>query len=109
MRRQGATLAEVASELPGVLELPAAVRRALEIELKYSGYIERQEASVERTRALDGRVLPKDLNYLALNGLSNEAREKLNSVRPHTLGQAGRVSGVSPADVSALLVHLKRR
>jgi tRNA uridine 5-carboxymethylaminomethyl modification enzyme len=107
MKRQGATLAEVAKAHAEVLELPKDVRRALEIELKYAGYIQRQEASVARTRALESRVLPNDLEYLALSGLSTEAREKLQSVRPRTLGQAGRISGVSPADVSALLVHLK--
>ncbi len=108
MKRQGATLAEVGKGLPDVLELSAGVQRALEIELKYAGYIQRQEASVARTKALESRVLPNGLDYLALNGLSTEARQKLHSVQPRTLGQAGRVSGVSPADVSALMVHLKR-
>lgn len=108
MRRQGADLTEVAADLPGVLALPADVRSLLAVELKYSGYIERQEATVERTRSMDQTPLPEDLDYCTLLELSNEAREKLQIVKPRTLGQAGRVSGVSPADVAVLMVHLKR-
>ncbi|RMG11982.1 MAG: tRNA uridine-5-carboxymethylaminomethyl(34) synthesis enzyme MnmG [Planctomycetota bacterium] len=109
MRRQGARLAEVAADMPAVLALPAEVRRALEVELRYAGYIERQEASVLRTRALAETLLPADLPYAELDGLSNEARQKLAARPPRTLGQASRIPGVSPADVSALLVHLKAR
>ncbi len=108
MRRQGASLGAVAADLPDVLALPERVRRLLETELRYSGYIERQEATVARTRSMEETPLPDGLDYEALAELSLEAREKLQAIRPRTLGQAGRVSGVSPADIAVLMVHLRR-
>ena len=84
------------------------LRRALEVRATYSGYIERAEAEIGRTLRHEHTVLPTDLNYRALAGLSNEVRQKLAEIRPATLGQAARVPGVTPAAVSILLVHLKR-
>lgn len=109
MLRQDARLEEVARELPDVLALPAPVRALLEVELRYAGYVERQALAVERQRSLEGLPLPDDLDYLGLDALRREAREKLHTVRPRTVGQASRISGVSPADVSVLLIHLRRR
>ncbi len=109
MLRQDARLDDVARELPEVLALPAPVRALLEVELRYAGYVERQALAIERQRSLEGMPLPDDLDYLGLDALRREAREKLHAVRPRTVGQAGRISGVSPADVSVLLIHLRRR
>ncbi|MEB3360568.1 MAG: tRNA uridine-5-carboxymethylaminomethyl(34) synthesis enzyme MnmG [Synechococcaceae cyanobacterium] len=88
-------------------DLPADVREGAEIDIKYSGYLERQEQQIAQVKRQDGRRLPADLDYQALTTLSAEAREKLALVRPLTLGQAGRVPGVSPADVTALLLWLE--
>ena len=82
---------------------------ALEVRARYSGYIERAQQEIERTRRHEHTPLPTDFDYLRLAGLSNEVREKLRDIRPATLGQAGRIPGVTPAAVSILLVHLERR
>ena len=87
---------------------PAAVLEQVEIDCKYQGYIARQQQEIERMRAQESHPLPMDLNYREINGLSNEVVQKLSEVRPATLGQASRVSGVTPAAVSLLLVHLKK-
>ncbi len=84
------------------------VQRDLEAEARYSGYIERAQQEIERSRAHEATALPDDLDYAALAGLSNEVRQALRQVRPRTLGQAARVPGVTPAAVSILLVHLRR-
>jgi tRNA uridine 5-carboxymethylaminomethyl modification enzyme len=78
------------------------------IEAKYGGYIERQAEQVERFRRLEDKPLPPDIDYAAVPQLRAEAREKLTRVRPRSLGQAGRVSGINPADIATLLIHLKR-
>ena len=81
----------------------------VEIQAKYSGYIDRQFAEVERTRRAETIRLPGDLDYANVKGLSAEVSEKLARQRPETIGQAGRIPGVTPAAVSLLLIHLKRR
>ena len=96
---------------PGALDerLPGQVRTQVEVRAKYAGYIERQSAEIERARRHEELALPQDLDYPAMSGLSHEVRQKLAQVRPATLGQAGRVPGVTPAAVQILLVHLKKR
>jgi tRNA uridine 5-carboxymethylaminomethyl modification enzyme len=89
--------------------LPDAVRLQVEVRAKYSGYIERQTQDIERTRRHESLRLPSDLDYARLAGLSNEVKQKLAAARPDTLGQAARVPGITPAAVSILLVHLKKR
>ncbi len=89
--------------------LPAQVRAQVEVRAKYAGYIERQQDDIERARGNEETALPADLDYTLLAGLSHEVRQKLAEVRPATLGQAGRIPGVTPAAVSILLVHLKKR
>ena len=86
-----------------------SVAEQVEIQAKYAGYIERQHEEIERARRHEELRIPADLDYAQVRGLSNEVRQKLTAVRPHTLGQAGRVAGVTPAAVSLLLVHLTRR
>ena len=88
-------------------DLPIPVREGAEIDIKYSGYLARQQQQIEQVRRAAGHPLPPRLDYAAIATLSAEAREKLSAVRPATLGQAGRVPGVSPADVSALLLWLE--
>ncbi|MNC87913.1 tRNA uridine 5-carboxymethylaminomethyl modification enzyme MnmG [compost metagenome] len=78
------------------------------MQVKYQGYIERQRAEVERRRELDALPLPADLDFASVRGLSVEVQQKLTRYRPETIGQAARISGVTPAAISLLLVHLKR-
>ena len=80
----------------------------VEIRLKYQGYIDRQLRQVEQARKMEGHLLPPDFDYDAVHGLRLEAREKLKTIQPRNLGQASRISGVSPADVAALMVFLER-
>ena len=90
-------------------ELPAPVTEAAEIEIKYAGYLRRQEKQVEEMKRLEARTLPADLDYQSMAGLRLEARQKLSQIRPLNLGQASRVSGVSPADIAVLMVYLERQ
>ena len=90
-------------------QLPQDVGEQLEIQARYAGYIARQQLEIERSQAHENDPIPQDLDYAAVRGLSNEDRDKLNQVRPLSLGQAGRISGVTPAAVSLLRVHLKKR
>jgi tRNA uridine 5-carboxymethylaminomethyl modification enzyme len=85
------------------------VRQQLEIAAKYQGYIDRQAEEVERSRQYEEMALPEDLDYRDVRGLSIEAQQKLNKQRPQTLGQAGRISGITPAAISLLLVYLKKK
>lgn len=89
-------------------DIPDAVLENVEIELKYEGYIRRQKADIEEMRRLERQTLPDNLQYDTIDGLRMEAREKLSRVRPQNIGQAGRISGVSPADISVLLIYLSR-
>jgi tRNA uridine 5-carboxymethylaminomethyl modification enzyme len=88
--------------------LVADVLREVETRLRYAAYVTRQESEVVRLRKLENREIPADVDYTCVNGLRSESRERLQKVRPRTVGQAGRVAGVTPADVSMLLVHLER-
>ena len=83
------------------------VREQLEIELKYEGYLKRQQAAVDEMRRLENRLLPDGIDYTAISGLRLEAREKLTRLRPRSVGQASRISGVSPADVAVLILWLQ--
>ena len=88
---------------------PDFAREQIEIEAAYQGYVERQEVDIARFRRDENLTLPADLDYASLGGLSNEAREKLSAIRPATLGQAGRIEGVTPGALMALLAHVHRR
>jgi tRNA uridine 5-carboxymethylaminomethyl modification enzyme len=98
----------VAAAAPPPEPLAIDVAEQVQIEAKYAGYIEKQRVEVSRFRRLEDRSIPADLDYGALVGLRTEAREKMAYVRPATVGQATRLAGVNPADISVLLVHLKR-
>ncbi len=92
---------------PGRSALPRAVFEQVEISLKYEGYIKRQHAQIAEAQRLESKLLPEDIDYAAVTNLRLEAREKLSRIRPRSIGQASRISGVSPADISVLLIYLR--
>ena len=100
------TLARLGQENSG---LDPLVREQVEVEVKYEGYVRRQLADIEEMRRLENRLLPADVEYTTITGLRLEAQEKLSRIRPRSIGQASRISGVSPADVSVLIVWLNSR
>ena len=89
-------------------ELPIDVVKEVEIQLKYEGYIKMQEAQVEKFKKLEKKALREDIEYSKIKGLSLEARQKLDKQKPQSVGQASRISGVSPADISVLLIFLEQ-
>ena len=89
--------------------LPDDVKEKVEIEIKYSGYINRQLHKIEEIKKLEQKLIPSDIDYSSVKGLRLEAVEKLNKVRPANIGQASRISGVSPADVTVLLISLEKK
>ena len=109
LRRPQVTYDDIAPFDPDRPELPAAVTEEVQIQLKYAGYLARQEKQVEVFRKEESRLLPSDANYMEIAGLRVEAREKLQKIRPMSIGQAGRISGVSPADIAVLLIWLEQR
>ena len=109
LRRPQIGYGDLAAFDPERPELPKAVTDEVEIQVKYAGYLARQEKQVEQFRQEESRLLPDDLDYATIPGLRLEAREKLQQVRPVSIGQAGRISGVSPADVAVLLIYLSGR
>ena len=88
-------------------QLPDEVTEQVEIQIKYEGYIQKQLIQVEQMRRLETRKIPEDINYEEVRGLRLEAIEKLQRIRPHSIGQASRISGVSPADISVLLIYME--
>ena len=91
-----------------VQDKPAVQRYPQEIRLKYEGYIDRQLRQVEHFKKLENKRLPEVIDYLSIDGLRIEARQKLDAIRPISIGQASRISGVSPADISVLLIYLEQ-
>ncbi len=104
LKRPGVHYGDLVQQAPASTE----VAEQLEIQVKYDGYIERQREEVARRREFEGLALPRDLDYRGVKGLSVEVQQKLNRHRPETIGQASRISGITPAAISLLLVHLKR-
>ncbi len=100
-----AKLKEIDEERP---ELSVQEQEEVEIQIKYEGYIKLQEAQVEKFKKLEEKILPEDIDYENVKGISLEARQKLNKFKPHSIGQASRISGVSPADVSVLMIFLQQ-
>ena len=89
-------------------ELSEQVKEEVEIQIKYEGYIKLQNAQVEKAKKLENKLLPDDINYEAIGGIRLEARQKLSKLRPRSVGQASRISGVSPADISVILIYLEQ-
>ena len=94
---------------PELTELPRFAREALEAEALYAGYLDRQEADIAALRKDESLILPADLDYAGMPSLSAEIRQKLIRIRPGTISQAARIDGVTPAALTALLGHVKRR
>ena len=109
LRRPQVTYADIAPFDPDRPVLPAAVTEEVEIQIKYAGYLARQEKQVAEFKKEESRLLPADIDYDTIAGLRLEARQKLSEIRPMSLGQAGRISGVSPADIAVLLIWLEQR
>ena len=108
LRRPQVSYADLAPFDSGRPELPKAVVEQVEIEIKYEGYIKKELLQVEQMRRLEERKLPDGIDYKKIKGLRLEAQEKLGRVRPLNIGQASRISGVNPADISVLLIWLQR-
>ena len=98
-------LAQIDEQMP---EFPIEVAEEVEIQVKYEGYIKLQESQVEKFKKLEQKKLPQDIDYEQIKGLRLEARQKLNKIKPESVGQASRISGVSPADISVLLIFLEQ-
>ena len=109
LRRPQVTYEDIAPFDPGRPELPAAVTEEVEIQIKYAGYLARQEKQVADFKKEEARLLPPDIDYGSIGGLRLEAQEKLSAIRPMSIGQAGRISGVSPADIAVLLIWLEQK
>jgi tRNA uridine 5-carboxymethylaminomethyl modification enzyme len=108
LKRPELTYGDVAS-LKGEAVTNEAVAEQIEIDAKYSGYIDRQQEDIDRLRAYENTLIPEDLDYAQVEGLSNEVKQKLAAARPQTLARAARISGVTPAAISLVLVYLKKR
>ena len=109
LRRPQVTYEDIAPFDPDRPVLPAAVTEEVEIQIKYAGYLARQEKQVAEFKKEEARLLPPDMDYHAITGLRLEAQEKLQQIRPMSIGQAGRISGVSPADIAVLLIWLEQQ
>ena len=109
MRRPQITYADIAPFDPKRPELPESVTEEVEIQIKYAGYLARQEKQVEEFKKEESRRLPENMDYNSIVGLRLEAKEKLSEIRPMSIGQAGRISGVSPADIAVLLIWLEQQ
>ncbi len=109
LRRPNVTYGDLAPFDPERPCLPEAVTEEVEIQVKYAGYLARQEKQVETFRREESRLLPPELDYHAIAGLRLEARDKLSQIRPMSIGQAGRISGVSPSDIAVLLIYLEQK
>lgn len=108
LKRPEVTMDELEATIPEIGEFPKSVRLQLELKIKYDGYIKRQDKQVDRFSKLEGIRIPEDFDYDAVEGISAESREKFKLVRPSSLGQASRISGVRVSDITVLLVYLKK-
>jgi len=109
LRRPDAAWTGLIARLPAAANVAAGIARQLDIRAKYDGYIARQDRQIARSAELEAKLIPASLNYAVVVGLRNEARQKLATFTPRSLGQALRISGITPADVTVLAIHLQRR
>lgn len=107
LRRPEITMDHIERIAPSPVQLREDVKEQVEIEVKYAGYIEKQLQQVDRLRKMEQKRIPEDIDYSPIHGLANEAKQKLEQIRPISIGQASRIAGVTPADISILLVYLE--
>lgn len=107
LRRPEITMDHIERIAPSPVKLREDVKEQVEIEVKYAGYIEKQLQQVDRLRKMEQKRIPEDIDYTPIHGLANEAKQKLEQIRPISIGQASRIAGVTPADISILLVYLE--
>lgn len=108
LRRPEIGYADLMTITPSPFELDAEMKEQVEIQIKYSGYIEKQLQQVERLKKMEKKKLPADLDYYAIHGLASEAKQKLAAIQPLSIGQASRIAGVNPSDISILLIYLEQ-
>lgn len=108
LRRPEVTYSHIERVSPSPFELTDEMKEQVEIQIKYIGYIEKQLAQVERLKKMEKKKIPEDIDYAAVHGIATEAKQKLANIRPISIGQASRISGVTPADISILLVYLEQ-
>jgi tRNA uridine 5-carboxymethylaminomethyl modification enzyme len=108
LRRPESDWDTICEDVPALADFPRETARLIEIQIKYQGYINRQDQQIERFAKLESKLIPTTLNYTTVTGLRNEARQKLLKFTPRSLGQALRISGITPADVTLLAIHLNR-
>ncbi len=106
--RRGIPLGDIIESIGGLEGISKEILDTVEIDEKYQGYLQKGLEQIEKAKKLEEKALPEDIDYLAIKGLRIEAQQKLNKIRPKNLGQAGRISGVSPADIAVLMVYLSR-
>lgn len=109
LKRPEITYRHIERVFPSPHPIPSDVSEQVEIQIKYSGYIEKQLLQVERLKKMDKKWIPENVDYYGIHGLANEAKQKLSEIRPLSIGQASRISGVTPADISILLVAIEHR
>ena len=109
LRRPGIVYDDLAPILPGFAPLPPDIAEQVSISLRYDGYLAKERRQVEEFRRSEDMLLPQGFDYMTLEGLRIEARQKLTAQQPRSLGEAGRISGVSPGDVAVLMVFLEKR
>ena len=107
--KRGVALEDISADCAVLDWADRSVKESAEVEIRYEGYLKKGREQIEKAKKLEDRLLPEDIDYGAIDGLRLEAREKLSSVRPRSLGQAARISGVSPADISVLMIYLALR
>jgi tRNA uridine 5-carboxymethylaminomethyl modification enzyme len=108
LRRPNISLKEIAGDL-GLAKIPPAVLDRITVEVKYEGYLAREESKIAETKRHESMLLPPDTDYFAVRGLRKEAQTKLDAIRPMNIGQASRISGVTPADITILLFRLRKQ
>ena len=106
--KRGVGILEIKAEFGGFIDIPQEILITAETEIKYEGYLKKAIDQITKSKKLEERALPEDIDYLAIGGLRLEARQKLDKIRPTSLGQASRISGVSPADIAVLMVYLTK-
>ncbi len=109
MIKRGIPILDIKEEFNAFQGVPYDILETIETDAKYEGYLKKGMEEIEKAKRLEEKIIPKDINYLELEGLRLEAREKLQKIRPENLGQAGRISGVNPADIAVLMVYLKNK